>query len=358
MKLEKFHKGQMAVVMTLAIATLLGVMALGTDVGVMYYNHQLLQKAADAAAVAGANYLNTGVVLASTSVDPNCTGQPDNAKKAACTYAVINGLATDADSLIINEPGVNLPAGLPSPNLQVIAVKNDIPYMFGRVIGLSTYKVAAVATAAQTPAGGAHIFPIGLQCLPSGSPKSCPNPYGQYQNLTLTEKFAGDTFAPGNWAYLAPDGGGASTVGADIANGSTTVVNYLGTVSTQTGNISNSQKLSQGFDIRVANHNSMTGTNSSGQSCSSVTFDQACSGTPICVGDPLAIIVPLVDFNGANGSTNLTVYGFAELYLNPAFDPKSDTSMQACFITTLDRNAVAGSGAPNNGVIAPASLIQ
>ena len=46
MKLGKFRKGQMAVVMTLAIATLLGVMALGTDVGVMYYNWMQLQNIA------------------------------------------------------------------------------------------------------------------------------------------------------------------------------------------------------------------------------------------------------------------------------------------------------------------------
>jgi len=32
------RKGQMAVVMTLVIATLLGVIALGSDVAVMYYN--------------------------------------------------------------------------------------------------------------------------------------------------------------------------------------------------------------------------------------------------------------------------------------------------------------------------------
>jgi hypothetical protein len=54
-----------------------------------------------------------------------------------------NGLASDANSLTINEPGQNLPAGAPSPNLQVIVTKSNIPYMFGRVIGLDTYKVVA-----------------------------------------------------------------------------------------------------------------------------------------------------------------------------------------------------------------------
>jgi uncharacterized membrane protein len=92
MKLERFRKGQMAIVLTLAIATLLGVMALGGDVGVMYYNWMQLQKGADAAALAGANYLNGGVTFVSTNVNANCTGQPDDAQKAACTYAINNGL--------------------------------------------------------------------------------------------------------------------------------------------------------------------------------------------------------------------------------------------------------------------------
>src|SRR5579863_9514713 len=87
MKLGKFRKGQMAVVMTLAIATLLGVMALGADVGVMYYQHLLLQKGADAAALAGANYLSenlTGESFATANVNQNCTNLQDDAQKAAC----------------------------------------------------------------------------------------------------------------------------------------------------------------------------------------------------------------------------------------------------------------------------------
>ena len=363
MKLGKFRKGQIAVVMTLVIATLVGVMSLGADVGVMYYNWVQLQKGADAAAVAGASYLNegaAGVTLAAADVNANCTGQSDDAKKAACTYAINNGLATDANSLTINEPGQNLPAGAASPNIQVVATRNNLPYVFGRAIGLSTYKVAAMATAAQASAGGGHIFPVGLQCTPSGNPLSCPDPFAEYQNLTLTEKFAGDTFAPGNWAYLGPDGGGAQTVSGDIANGSSSLISYLGTVSTQTGNISNSQQLSNGFNARVTRHNNMSGDVPGTQTtCSTVQYSQVCSGSvKPCTGDPLAIIVPLVNFNGANGNSNLTVYGFAELYLNPAFNPKTDTSMQACFITTLDPQAVAGSGAPANGVLPPPSLIQ
>jgi Putative Flp pilus-assembly TadE/G-like len=70
MRFLKFRNGQMAVVMTLAIVTLLGAMALGTDIAVMYYTHMQLQKGADAAALAGANYLSetlTGESIAATT---------------------------------------------------------------------------------------------------------------------------------------------------------------------------------------------------------------------------------------------------------------------------------------------------
>ena len=143
----KSVRGQIAIIMALAMAGLLGVMALGTDVGLMYYDHLQLQKGADAASLAGATYLNGGITFAAANMNANCASQPDDAAKAACTYAINNGLAYDANSLTINEPGVNLPAGSPSPNLQVIASKNNIPFMFGRMIGLSTFNVAAGATA-------------------------------------------------------------------------------------------------------------------------------------------------------------------------------------------------------------------
>lgn len=70
------RKGQMAVVMTLVVATLLGVMALGSDVAVMYYNWMQLQKAADASALAGATYFltqNATQTLPPPTTNPGCT---------------------------------------------------------------------------------------------------------------------------------------------------------------------------------------------------------------------------------------------------------------------------------------------
>ena len=75
------HKspGQIAVLYAIALTTLAGVIALGADVAIMYVNWQQTQKVADAAAVAGANYMS-GITYTGT-VDPTCTGQPDTASR-------------------------------------------------------------------------------------------------------------------------------------------------------------------------------------------------------------------------------------------------------------------------------------
>src|SRR5579864_1815051 len=164
-----FLKGQMAVVMTFAIATLLGAMALGTDVAVMYFNWVQLQKAADAAALAGAVYLlpanstNYPLGTATRPVAAGCTDKSDDAKKAACTYASNNSMAVDDNDLKLYEPGQGLPAKAPTPNIQVWVNRSNLPYFFGKVIGLNTYNVSAIATATNEPGGNCsscNLFPI------------------------------------------------------------------------------------------------------------------------------------------------------------------------------------------------------
>jgi len=84
-------RGQIAVLYAGIIAVLIGAVALGADVAVMYSDWEQMQKTADAAAIAGANYL-AGYAFTGTPAT-GCTGEPDAATTAACTYAVDNGLA-------------------------------------------------------------------------------------------------------------------------------------------------------------------------------------------------------------------------------------------------------------------------
>jgi hypothetical protein len=350
MKLLKFGKGQVAVVMTLALAMLLGVMALGADVGVMYYNFIQVQKGADAAALAGANYLNGGITFASANVNAGCSGQADDAKKAACTYAVNNGLASDANSLTINEPGQNLPVGAPSPNLQVIVTKSNIPYMFGRVIGLDKYKVAAVATAKSSlPVNSVTgVFPLGMQCTaPCTVANMVPGQSIPF-NVKFTPAIGG---APGNWQWWAV-GNGAGDLGNAVSGGMAGTFSIGQTISSDTGNKGNSGPVSSAWDARMSK-------------CAALASDPCNGGATnnIPTGDPCLVTIPAVDFTGCNGNCNVTIEGFVQVYLEPSSSSKNQgqngTKISACYIKGVDGNAVtASSGAPNLGAVEPPKLIQ
>jgi len=340
MKLSKYAKGQMAVVFTLVLATMMGVMALGTDIGVMYYQWAQLQKGADAASLAGASFLNGGQTF--YNVNSNCTSQSDDAKKAACTYAINNGLAYDASSLTINEPGVNLPAGARTPNLQVIVTKTNQPYYFARLIGLTTYNVGATATAAQAPVSQTNgLFPMGVQC---NSPCTTIN-LQPAAPVSFNQKFSPTGNASGNWQWLT-DGAGAPSVANAITNGMSGSYSVNGTVTTETGNIANSGLIKNAFSARFLANN-----------CSSIS-DPCVSGSTVTIPatDPCVVTVPAVDFVGANGKSQLTVEAFAQVYIEPG---STASNISACFVKQLDVNALASSGsAPNLGSLGPVTLIQ
>src|ERR1700730_8058998 len=217
-----YLKGQMVVVMMFAMATLLGAMALGTDVAVMYFNWVQLQKGADAAALAGAFYLvpsnSTQYPIDSVAVAAaGCSGQPDDASKVACTYAYNNKMAVDSKNLKIAENVASLPAST-QPNIKVWVRRPNLPYLFGKVIGLNTYSVSAIATAQDEYVGSFNgpLFPIVFQCA-----GKCPGLGGIASGFpeTFGTKFVG-VGASGNWGFLdVGQGPGGKVLRDAIAGG-------------------------------------------------------------------------------------------------------------------------------------------
>jgi Flp pilus assembly protein TadG len=166
---HRFLPGQIGVILTLVIATLLGAVALGTDVAVLYFNWVQLQKAADAAALAGAGEL-TALPDPSGTVAANATSTGEG-------YACLNGIndpsntnATLCPNPVNNPSYVDKVANISvnASNTQFsIRLTRQVPYYFARLIGLQTGNVAAGATAqvlrgAQRVNGG--LFPTIFQC--------------------------------------------------------------------------------------------------------------------------------------------------------------------------------------------------
>ncbi|MGH7933563.1 MAG: hypothetical protein ACREQN_10405 [Candidatus Binataceae bacterium] len=343
----------MAIVMTLVIAVLLGTMALGTDIAVMYLNWAWLQKAADSAAVAGANYLpGTNNVFDNTASSECDQYQSDSAKLAACSYAMFNGVKA-SDTLTLDDT-------TNSGDMRVTVVRTNLPYFFGKFVGLTDYSVAAHATAQQPLALGdvpSGVFPAALQCALNTTGTDCASgspPDAQYQIVTLGQPPLLNLGAstPGNWAWIDLDGNGGATLSANIANGGTVNIALQDLISVMTEPGKKVGPVDHGFSTRVANHNAMSAA------CTAVTYAQVCSGAEQpCPGDPLSLIVPVVNFVGAHGKSTVPVAGFAAIYADPS-QSLSKGQISGCFISTLDPTGVGIAGAPALGPTGQPELID
>jgi hypothetical protein len=353
--MKRHFRGQMAVIMTFAIATLLGAMALGTDVAVMYLNWVQLQKAADAAALAGAFYLtpanSTQYPIDSVTVAAaGCGGQPDDASKTACMYAAKNKMAVDAASLKIYEPGQNLPAAAPKPNIQVWVNRSNLPYFFGKVIGLNTYSVSAIAAAQGSNSVGTYtggLVPVVFQCSPpcTGTVNLDPGTF-----VSFGAKFTAG--ANGNWGFLdVGQGPGGAALGAAIANGFQGTLKVGDTVGTKPG--ATWGPVQSGFNTRMAHHNSMPNAPDPNSVCNggkNPTFPP---------GDPLLVTLPVADISACSGKcSGVTILGFANVYLTGISKSGPNISLTGCFV---ENTTIGGGGDPNApklGAIAPPTLIQ
>ena len=234
----RFAKAQIAVVLTLAIVTLVGVMGLGTDIAVLYYNWVQLQKAADAAALAGAGYL------------PN---NPDKASSTAISYAESNGIASsEIGALNCTGSGCNPTFNSPTNPTQItIQVHRTVPYYFCRVLGLQTATIQAVAAESKNPSNPYSIgssdngSTAGTNASTSGSNICGNSAIGQFdiipivvddqtktaftQNASYTLNRTGTSKggngpwvdAPGNWGavQLCGTSSGGSALRQSIADG-------------------------------------------------------------------------------------------------------------------------------------------
>jgi Putative Flp pilus-assembly TadE/G-like len=127
------------VLLVLAIPALLGTIALGTDAAMVYSNSVRLQKAANAAVVAGARFL------------------PSNPQMAVITanrFAQLNGARPSeivSTQLSLNDRQIQ------------IRLARTIPYYFIWLVGLSAGMISVSATASVPASGSAgQLIPAGI----------------------------------------------------------------------------------------------------------------------------------------------------------------------------------------------------
>ncbi|GEM_PF-1199758 len=175
----KYSKGQTAVIIALVLPVIVGAVALGADFAVMYFNWLQLQKAADSGALAGAGYL------------PNDT---TDANTAATSYAQMNGRTGDTINVTVD--------GSSFPSWVEVRMSRQVPYFFGRVLGLTNATLNVTARAGITSVSGSngqggHTLPIWIDC-PTG--QSCPGTLGTTISLNLGG--SSGSYGAGNWGIL------------------------------------------------------------------------------------------------------------------------------------------------------------
>lgn len=290
----RLHKGQTAVVLTLIMATLLGVVGLGADLAVLNFEWVQLQKAADAAALAGASEM---------------TGNPattDNGlvTTTATQFAQANGIQTSEI--------VSITPAADAKSVAVVLSRN-VPYYFLKTIGLSSGKVSTKAVAGIQPSAGAcGYMPIGLPCSFSdytNGHSTCGGNYQARKSMTFKADWQQTTEVPGNWEALALGASGGSQYRQNIATGfdgapslscttQSSEASCPSWVTTETGNLVGPTK--QGFSDRM-----------NGQS-----YQPVPTGA-IDPKNPQIILVPLVDFQftGKAGSTAAPILDFLTMWV-------------------------------------------
>jgi Flp pilus assembly protein TadG len=298
---QRYKRAQILVVLAMSLPALIGAIALSADVGALYFNWQMLQTAADSAAVAGAAYL------------------PSNSTQAISTanaYASRNGiLAGEITSTTVSSNSNSL-------NIQL---RRTVPYSFALLLGLVTGSVSAQATAQiQTIGKTVGVTPIGIDYRTQ---------YSSGQVVTLLPGQVG----AGNWGSLALGGTGSSILSQNIENGYQGRISVGDFIPTETGMATG--PIQSAFNYRINEGQSLD----SGGTFSSHTAT-----------DPRVLIVPMVDFSNINGSSQVPVKGFAALWL-VSVDSHDDISTY--FINQVAAGSTPDASATNYGAY-KAVLVQ
>jgi len=298
---QRPQQGQIAVVLALTLPVLIGAMALSADLGVLYFNWQLLQSAADSGAVAGAAYLPSN---------------PAQAISTADSFVTKNGiLAGEITSITVS-------ADYRSLNIQLT---RTVPYSFAFLLGLVTGTVSAQATAQlQTIGKTVGVTPIGIDYRTA---------YSSGQLVTLIQGQLG----PGNWGPLALGGSGASNLSQNIEYGYPESIATGDLLTTETGLATGPIRSAFDFLINEGESEDPGGT--------------FASHTPT---DPRVLIVPMVDFSSINGNSQVPVKGFAALWL---ISVDNQNNIQTYFIDQVAAGSTPDAGATNYGAY-KAVLIQ
>ncbi len=322
------QRGQFLVTYTMVLLGLLAAVALCSDIALLYLNYIQLQKAADAAAVAGAEYL---------------PWDPSQAPATATQYVGINGKS--GDQILSPTPQV-----FNNDTEIKVTLERTVPLFFTGVFGYPSIPINVTATAGVEAVGGATCFmPIGFPlCQARGG--DC---YAQdLQSCTLqTFTYNNNQVSPGNWDWLTFGGNGGNQLRQNLDYGacsSTVSIGQLASIDTKPGDTVGALP---GLQDRLS------------RSCYSDSYVPCNGGSTYCNGaeDSRLVLMPVVDFNQANGYKQVPIIKFVSMWIASVSgngNGNNPVTITGYFISGAPAIGIPDPNAPNTGAWSQPALLQ
>jgi len=177
--MKRRNRGQVLVLVALAIFVLLGLAALGIDVGFMYSVRHELQRSADAGALAGASAFTTGNWNDTSMSSTSPRGIADfRARDFASKDKVVQTTLNQASEVAVSFPRAD--------HIEVVTSR-IVDLFFARIFGMSNQLITARAVAR------AEVTDLGTNCI-----KPFAIPYPWTDNLAAVKHGKTVTIEPGS----------------------------------------------------------------------------------------------------------------------------------------------------------------
>jgi Flp pilus assembly protein TadG len=275
------QEGSVLAIVAISMAVLLSFSALVVDGGALYLEKSRVQKAVDAAVLAGAQ------VLPAT----------EKATAVAIEVAAENGVTLVRDDIVVTNSSIEARA------------QKETDLTFTAIMGFSTANVAASARAEKggTISGGNGFIPLVV----------VEDAYVPGQEVELTSPPGSG--ATGNYGYIRFDEG---TLAQNITNGYNGHLEAGKKVFTDPGNKTSSIHVRNAINNRIASDDSKL------KCQSALTADSSCKKL---------IYIPMVDkITVAGSSEQVTIVGFAAFLLtDDQIRPSSDSILRGYFVDSV-----------------------
>src|SRR6478609_337327 len=193
---RKNERGITIVLVAISLLSLLGMAALAIDVSTLYMAHGEAQRAADAAALAGARmFALSGYTSASSALAASDICQT-SAVPGAAAAANRQAEAVAAQNLVAGQPAavqsITCTLTAANPQIAVTVQRTALPTFFGRIWGGTANSVTATAVAeAYNPSGSAA--PVWVQGVKPWLIPNCDPTNGGAGDCALGVRFVDTT---------------------------------------------------------------------------------------------------------------------------------------------------------------------